>query len=76
MIFQRKYDRALKNVQEKNAGSPKALEDENLAGIPIIAMTANAFAEDRQNAMAAGMNEHVAKPIDVPKLIEVLQRIL
>ena len=31
MIFQRKYDRALKNVQEKNAGSPKALEDENLA---------------------------------------------
>ena len=31
MIFQRKYDRALKNVQEKNAGSPKALEDEDLA---------------------------------------------
>lgn len=31
MIFQRKYDRALKNVQEKNAGSPKALEDEELA---------------------------------------------
>lgn len=31
MIFQRKYDRALKNVQEKNAGSPKALEDDELA---------------------------------------------
>ena len=31
MIFQRKYDRAIKNVQEKNAGSPKALEDEELA---------------------------------------------
>ena len=54
----------------------RALENKALAGIPIIAMTANAFAEDRQNAMAAGMNEHIGKPIDVPALIEVLQRIL
>ena len=54
----------------------RALEDKALSGIPIVAMTANAFAEDRQNAMAAGMNEHIAKPIDVPKLIEILQRIL
>ncbi len=40
--------------------------------IPILAMTANAFAEDRQNAMAAGMDGHLAKPIDVDRLKETL----
>lgn len=44
--------------------------------IPIIAMTANAFEEDRQNAIAAGMNEHLEKPIDVPKLLETMARFL
>ena len=42
--------------------------------VPIIAMTANAFAEDVEHARSAGMNEHLAKPIDVDKLIEVLSR--
>ena len=42
--------------------------------IPIIAMTANAFAEDVQAALNAGMNEHVAKPIDMNKLNDVLKR--
>ena len=42
--------------------------------IPIIAMTANAFAEDVQAALNAGMNEHVAKPIDMNKLNDVLER--
>ena len=42
--------------------------------IPIIAMTANAFAEDKQRALAAGMNDHVAKPIDMNKLIPTLQK--
>ena len=37
-------------------------------------MTANAFAEDVEHARSAGMNEHLAKPIDVEKLIEVLSR--
>ena len=50
----------------------RALEDEALANIPIIAMTANAFEEDRQNALEAGMNDHVAKPIDIPKLRNAL----
>ena len=44
--------------------------------IPIIAMTANAFEEDRQNALASGMNEHIAKPIDIVKLKETLARFL
>ena len=39
-------------------------------------MTANAFEEDRQLALEAGMNEHIAKPIDVPKLMRTLAEIL
>ena len=46
------------------------------ANIPIIAMTANAFAEDVQNAREAGMNAHVSKPIDLNVLQTTLQRIL
>ena len=42
--------------------------------IPIIAQTANAFAEDRQRALEVGMDDHVAKPIDMAKLIPVLQK--
>ena len=41
--------------------------------IPIIAMTANAFTEDMEQCIAAGMNEHLAKPIDIDKVIEALQ---
>ena len=37
-------------------------------------MTANAFEEDKQNALAVGMNGHLAKPIDIPKLIETLSQ--
>lgn len=47
----------------------------NIANIPIIAMTANAFTEDRKNALDAGMNEHVPKPLDLDRLIEVLNRV-
>ena len=43
----------------------RALERADAAQIPIIAMTANAFAEDEREALAAGMNVHLAKPIDV-----------
>lgn len=46
----------------------RKLSQKELAEIPIIAMTANAFAEDRRNALAAGMNEHLAKPVDIEKL--------
>ena len=40
--------------------------------IPVIAMTANAFKEDIQKCMDAGMNEHLAKPVDIKKMLEVL----
>ena len=46
------------------------------ANIPIIAMTANALEEDRQNAFDAGMNGHIAKPIDIKQLKEVLSSVL
>ena len=47
-----------------------------LSRIPIIAMTANAFEEDRRAAFAAGMNEHVAKPIEISRLMEVMGMVL
>ena len=53
----------------------RALDDKLRASIPIIAMTANAFEEDRKNAIDAGMNGHIAKPIDVEKLMETLKDI-
>jgi len=48
--------------------------DSPLADVPIIAMTANAFEEDRQTAISAGMNGHVAKPIDLEQLTRTLVR--
>lgn len=54
----------------------RKFEDKELASIPVIAMTANAFEEDRQNALNSGMNGHVAKPIDVKNLFETLDNVL
>jgi CheY-like chemotaxis protein len=54
----------------------RALEDPVKAGIPIVAVTANAFEEDRKVAMESGMNGHLAKPYDIPAIMETLQRLL
>ena len=54
----------------------RALDDPELACIPIVAMTANAFEEDRQKAMSCGMNDHVAKPIDIEALLAAIRAIL
>ena len=72
------YDLILMDIQMPNldgyeaARQIRALPDAEKASIPIFAMTANAFEEDRQNALAAGMNGHIAKPLDVPHLLRVL----
>ena len=50
----------------------RALDREDAKKIPIIAMTANAFSEDRLRAKAAGMDEHIPKPIDTQRLIKVI----
>lgn len=54
----------------------RSLDREDAKAIPIIAMTANAFTEDRLRAKEAGMDEHVAKPVDVESLIRVIHRLV
>lgn len=54
----------------------RSMENPAAATIPIIAMTANAFEEDRKQALKAGMNGHLAKPIDVDKMMSLLREIL
>ncbi len=52
------------------------LDNKELASIPILAMTANAFETDRQEALRCGMNGHIAKPIDIKVLLDTLEKIL
>ena len=54
----------------------RRMDDPQKAGIPIIAMTANAFSEDRQAALDAGMNDHVSKPINMSILVPTIQKYL
>ena len=54
----------------------RALDDKARAEIPIIAVTANAFEEDRKLALEAGMNGHLAKPYDIPRMMETLAHLL
>ncbi|MCH5344064.1 MAG: response regulator [Acetatifactor sp.] len=76
------YDLILMDVQMPIMNGYEAtkairkLEDPELSRIPIVAMTANAFDEDRKAALESGMDAHVAKPIDVAKLMEAIQSLL
>lgn len=76
------YDLILMDIQMPNMDGYEAskmirrLPDSDKASIPIIAMTANAFDEDKQNAYNAGMNAYLAKPIEIPKLIEAITEAL
>ncbi len=54
----------------------RGLSDSSYADIPIIAMTANAFEDDKKNALESGMNGHIAKPVDVDALIRILADVL
>ena len=54
----------------------RALENPEKARIPIVAVTANAFEEDRKIALEAGMNAHLAKPYDVPEMMETISELL
>ena len=72
------YDLILMDIQMPHMDGYKAtqairrLADQKKADIPIIAMTANAFEEDRKKALAKGMNGHIAKPVDAEKLKKTL----
>ena len=76
------YDAILMDIQMpvmdgyEAAKAIRAIPDPKLSEVPIIAVTANAFAEDRQRAIDAGMNGHVAKPMDPSELKKELSRVL
>ena len=76
------YDMVLMDIQMPKMDGYKAtqeirhLPDKAKTCIPIIAMTANAFEEDKKAALAAGMNGHIAKPIQVDKLLSTLSEII
>lgn len=76
------YDIILMDIQMPEMNGYKAtqeirrLPDRDKACIPIIAMTANAFEEDKRDAIAAGMNGHIAKPIQVDKLLSTLSEVI
>lgn len=79
---QKKFDIVFMDIQMpimdgyETAKKIRESDSEYLRKIPIVAMTANAFAEDVQKARSAGMNEHVAKPLDFDRLLFVLNKFL
>ena len=72
------YDLILMDIQMPIMDGYKAtrairrFSDKKKAGIPIVAMTANAFTEDRRSVLEAGMNEHLAKPLESEVLIKTI----
>lgn len=76
------YDIILMDIQMpimngyEAAAQIRRLDDLKKANIPIVALTANAFSEDKDNAIKAGMNDHVPKPIDMNVLLPVIQKLV
>ena len=76
------YDLILMDIQMPNmdgyqtARCIRHLNDNKKAEIPIVAMTADAFAEDRKRALDAGMNGHIAKPINIEKMEKIILSVL
>ena len=76
------YDVVLMDIQMpvmdgyEAARQIRALDDQGKAQIPIIAVTANVFEEDRKLALQAGMNGHLAKPYDIPEIMRTLEQML
>ena len=76
------YDAVLMDIQMpvmdgyEAARTIRALDNRALASIPIVAMTANAFREDEQAAEEAGMQAHIAKPLDIEKMMRTLSEVL
>ncbi len=77
-----RYDLILMDVQMPKMNgyeatrAIRALDRPDAKTVPIVAMTANAFEEDKDNALKAGMNDHLAKPLDIPKLLATLTKYL
>ena len=76
------YDLVLMDIQMPNldgygaARAIRGMSDPAKAAVPIVAMTANAFKEDREAALAAGMQDHIAKPVDVELMLQTIDRVL
>ena len=56
------------------AAKIREMDRKDAGSVPIFAMTANAFAEDRERSHAAGMNEHLSKPLDEKKMLEMIRQ--
>ena len=76
------YDLILMDIQMpilngyEAAKQIRALKNPEIASVPIVAMTANAFEEDREKSYAAGMNGHLAKPVSVEKLLDMIYKVI
>ena len=53
----------------------RRMKESALAGIPIVALTANTFEEDKKKCFAAGMNGHISKPVDIRKVLNILEKV-
>ncbi|MBS6454929.1 MAG: response regulator [Holdemanella biformis] len=75
-VKEKEYDVVLMDIQMPNMDGYQATQKiREFSDIPIVAMTANAFEEDKQKALSIGMNGHIAKPIDMDKVIKTLSNV-